>query len=85
MREKIEDTEANKREGWNEGHYSREGRTSQPEGQGRAAWRPWSSSDRAKDSFQGVRNWSHEKGNMLVHTVTQNLQPAKWFQISGSL
>lgn len=39
----------------------------------------------AKGSVQGVMNWPQEKGNMLVHAFTKTSQPAKWFQISGSL
>lgn len=74
-----------KQEEGNKGYFRFEWRTSQPRGQGRVACRPWSSDDRAKDSVQGVMNWPQEKRNMLVHAFTKNSQPAKWFQISGSL
>lgn len=39
----------------------------------------------SKNCFQDVINWPPEKGNTLLHAFTNNFQPAKWFQISGSL
>lgn len=55
------DTGETRTKAWDKGHFSLEGSMSQLNRQGRAAWRPQSSDDRAKDSFQGVMNWPKKR------------------------